>query len=221
MKCENATILLMDFMYEEIDTDSEKTLRAHLDSCTKCRTEYEGLQKTSLTLQAWKNEEPSKDIVFVEPEQGWFSKFKSLLYPEHVSLGGRLAFGSGVAILTALIVSSLLNMEIHYQGGEFSFRSSLQPAAKVEFTNASKNDIVDQLRQENHDLIENLVRVNYEKQQADVDQRLTQFVSEVKQQRENEFSLLNEDVKRASMKLRDADQRIKELQQMVNFRSGR
>ncbi len=190
MKCDDTKILLMDFMYDEIAREDAKRLREHLDLCSNCRNEYEALQRTSLTLRAWPDEEPMRNIVFVETHPSWWGAVKQVLFPEQAPLWSRLGFGLGVAIVTALLVSALLNVEINYNNGQFTYHAGLTPRPVIELTEEAKSQLAAEIQQENQELVARLVQAGYEQQQQELDRALVGLTTELHRQRQNDLQLV-------------------------------
>ena len=53
MKCSDAKILLMDFLYKEISDENKKLLKEHLSTCAACGQEFQSLKDTSKILKKW------------------------------------------------------------------------------------------------------------------------------------------------------------------------
>lgn len=93
MKCEDTKLLLLDFLYDEIAREDEKRVREHLDICSACRNEYEALQRTSLTLRAWPDEEPQQNFVFVEIARVGAPRSSKCSFPSRHHCGAVWALG--------------------------------------------------------------------------------------------------------------------------------
>jgi len=225
IKCDNTKLLLMDFLYGEIGPHSERMLRRHLEACDACRSEYEALSRTSLTLQAWKDEEPARELVFVEEQQSWLQAVKAFLFPSNTSWWTRLAVGVGTAVVTALIVSAALNLEISYDEGKWSYRASFAPHPNTEISEQTRNQLVEQLRQENRALINELVQTTYQEQRAEFEQTLANLTSEFDRKVQTDLSQLGRGLKQiqqqSALHQRQLDERINELFRVVNFPPNR
>ncbi len=190
MKCEDTKLLLLDFLYDEIAREDEKRLREHLDICSTCRNEYEALQRTSLTLRAWPDEEPQQNFVFVENRPSWRAAFKQVLFPEHAPWWSRLGFGLGVAVVTAVLVSAVFNMEINYNDGQLTYRAGLQPRPVIELTDEAKTQLAAELQQQNREMIARMVQAGYEQQQQELDRTLVNLATELHRQRQSDLQLV-------------------------------
>lgn len=190
MKCDDTKLLLLDFLYDEIAHEDALRVREHLALCSNCREEYAGLQRTSVTLRVWPDEEPSSNIVFVEPRPSWWGAVKQVLFPEHAPAWGRLGFGLGVAALTTLLLSAVFNLEINYTNGQFSYRAGLTPKPVVALTEEAKQQLVAEILKENQETIARLVQAGYEQQREELDRALVGFTSELHRQRRNDLMLV-------------------------------
>jgi hypothetical protein len=176
----------MDFLYNEIEPESEKLVRAHLQSCPACRHEYEALSRTSLTLKAWENEDPRLHLVFVQENKSWLGVLTEKLFRNSSPAWGRLAgLSAGIAI-GVLFISALLNTEISFNNGSFTYRTSLlpRPSATVD------SQLVAQMQQQLDEKYEQLLLASQQQQRDEFNHRLAKFVSEIDRQRQNDLMLV-------------------------------
>jgi hypothetical protein len=186
MTCDEIKILLMDFLYNESEPDSEKLVRAHLQNCPACRGEYEALSRTSLTLKAWENEDPRLHLVFVKESQSWLSALKEKFLPEHAPAWGKLAgLAAGIAI-GVLFISALLNTEISYRNGNFVYRTSLLPRQPA----TVDSQLVAQVRQELDEKYQQLLLASQQQQRDELNSTLAKFATEVDRQRQIDLLLV-------------------------------
>ena len=190
MKCDDTKLLFMDFLYDEIAHEDAQRLREHLAICSNCREEYAALQRTSVTLRAWPDEEPAQNIVFVENRPSWWGAVKQVLFPEHAPLWGRLGFGLGVALLTTVFLSAVFNLELNYGNGQFTYRAGLAPRSTLALTEEAKSQLAEQIRQENREMIARLVQAGYEQQRDDLERTLVGLTTEIHRQRQNDLQLV-------------------------------
>ncbi len=186
MTCDEIKILLMDFLYNESEPDSEKLVRAHLQNCPACRGEYEALSRTSLTLKAWENEDPRLHLVFVKESQSWLSALKEKFLPEHAPAWGKLAgLAAGIAI-GVLFISALLNTEISYRNGNFLYRTSLLPRQPA----TVDSQLVAQVRQELDEKYQQLLLASQQQQRDELNSTLAKFATAVDRQRQIDLLLV-------------------------------
>ncbi len=190
MKCDDTKLLLMDFLYDEIAHEDAQRVREHLAICSDCREEYAALQRTSVTLRAWPDEDPAQNIVFVENHPSWWGAVKQVLFPEHAPLWSRLGFGLGVAMITTLLVSAVFNLEINYSNGQFAYRAGLTPRPVIALTEEAKSQLAAEIRQENQEMIARLVQAGYEQQREELDHTLVGLTTDLHRQRQNDLLLV-------------------------------
>lgn len=186
MTCDEIKISLMDFLYNESDPEAEKLVRAHLQNCVACRSEYEALSRTSLTLKAWENEDPRLHLLFVKESQSWLSVLKEKFENMRVTALGKLAWlAAGIAI-GVLFISALLNTEISYNNGNFAYRTSLLPRPAV----TADSQLVAQIRQELNEKYQQMLLASQQQQRDDFNRTLAQFATEVDRQRQIDLTLV-------------------------------
>lgn len=88
MNCKDCQSVLLDLLLDG-DVPANASARDHLESCAKCKQEFESLESTFVLLDAWKAPEPSayfdqKLAVRLREEQntapaGWLERLKSRL----------------------------------------------------------------------------------------------------------------------------------------------
>lgn len=190
MKCDDTKLLLLDFLYDEIAHEDALRVREHLAVCSQCREEYAAMQRTSVTLRAWPDEEPAQNIVFVEPRPSWWGALKHVLFPEQVPAWSRIGFGLGVAALTTLLLSAIFNLELNYEQGQFTYRAGLTPRPVIALTEEAKQQLLAEMQKENHESIARLVQAGYEQQRDELDRTLVGLASELHRQRQNDLILV-------------------------------
>lgn len=212
MKCEDTKILLLDFLYDEIEVEAEKLLRLHLQSCAACRGEYESLQRTSLALRAWPEAEPPHALVFVEKPASWGASIKQVLFPEKASLWARLGFGLGTAVLTALLLSAVFNLEVQYGAGGFVYRSSLAPRTPAELSEAAKQQLLAEWQQQNSEWVAQMLQAGYAKQRSDFERALLTLTQEWERQRQNDLRIVGRGLEEVQQ---NTDSRLRQTHKIV------
>ncbi|MDZ7343198.1 MAG: zf-HC2 domain-containing protein [candidate division KSB1 bacterium] len=219
MACHEMKNLLMDFLYNEISAESEKLVRAHLQSCAACRNEYEALSRTSLTLKAWENEDPHLNLVFVRESKSWWTVVKEKLFPAPAPLWGKLATGFGLGLAAVFFVSALLNAEITFEEGKFSYRASLVPRQPTAIEVDSL--LVMEIQRQSRELVNQMLLASQEQQRLELNRALAQFASEINRQRRNDLLLvgrgLEEVQQHTTTRLERADEMLNELFRTVNL----
>lgn len=187
MTCDEIKLSLMDFLYNENDPEADKLVRAHLQNCAACRSEYEALSRTSLTLKAWENEDPRLHLVFVKESQSWLHALKEKFENARVPAIGKLAWLTAGIAIGVLFISALLNTEISYNNGNFAYRTSLLPRPAV----TADSQLVAQIRQELNEKYQQMLLASQQEQRADFNRTLAQFATEVDRQRQIDLMLVD------------------------------
>jgi len=188
MMCDDTKIHLMDFLYNEIDPEAEKLVRAHLQLCSTCRAEYEALSRTSLTLKAWENEDPRLHLVFVRESSSWLGALKEKLFPPAAPIWGKLAWTAAGVAIGLLFISALLNTEVSFNNGRFSYRTSLLPrqAATVD------SQAVTLIKQQLEAKYQNILLASQQQQREELNRTLVQLANEIDRQRQNDLWLVRQ-----------------------------
>jgi hypothetical protein len=219
MACNEIKNLFMDFLYGEIGAESETLVRAHLQNCTACRNEYEALSRTSLTLRAWENEDPHLNLVFLRESKSWWAAVKEKLFPAHAPLWGKLASGFALGIAGVFFVSALLNAEITFEKGKFSYRASLVPRQSTAIEVDSL--LAQEIQRQSREMVNQMVLASQEQQRLELNRTLAQFASEVNRQRRNDLLLvgrgLEEVQQNTTTRLERADEMLNEFFRTVNL----
>jgi hypothetical protein len=186
MTCDEIKILLMAFLYNEIEPESEQFVRTHVQNCSACRAEYEALSRTSLTLKAWENEEPRLHLVFLPERKSWLSAWQDKLFPSRAPIWGKLAgLAAGIA-MGVLFVSALLNTEISFNNGNFTYRTSLLPRQSA----TADSQLVAQIRQELDEKYQPLLLASQQQQRDEFNRTLAKFAAEIDRQRQSDLMLV-------------------------------
>jgi hypothetical protein len=156
-----------------------------LEGCAACRTEYEALSRTSLTLKAWENEDPRLRLIFVQERQSWLEALQTKLLPNGASILGKLAWAFAGVVIGLLFISAVLNTEISYRNGDFAYRTSLLPRPQAAATVDSQ--LVAQIQQQAHKEYQRLLLAGQQQQREELNRTLVQFATEIDRQRQNDL----------------------------------
>ncbi len=115
MRCDEIQKLIVDMVYDKGDISSANAdIVEHIDTCSACREELEGLRQTRRYLQLWKDEPPLRSVWIAghEANPNRRSFWKYLRYP-------------GIAAMVAISFLALANTQIAWNKNEFSFSTHL------------------------------------------------------------------------------------------------
>jgi hypothetical protein len=211
MKCDDYKIHFMDFLYNELSAEGEGRLKEHLKICEACRREYEELSKTSVLLRAWPDEEPGASFVFVREPAGFLSRLRHFIWPSEASLGKKLLAGFSTAAVAALAMAAILNFELSKTGARLDVRFSLLPRSSAAPNLDSA--LVQQLREQNLQLINQVMLANREQQRREMARTLAQFAQEVHRQRENDLLLVGRGLEQVQQM---TDTRLQRTNEVLN-----
>jgi Putative zinc-finger len=219
MTCDDSKILLMDFLYNEIAPEAEELMRAHLQNCAACRGEYEALSRTSLTLKAWENEDPRLHLTFVRESSSWLGALKEKFFPAAAPRWGTLASVAAGVVLGVLFISALLNTEISFNNGNFTYRTSLLPRQTPTATVDSQ--LVAQVRQQVEAQYQRLLLASQQQQRDELNRTLAQFATEISRQRQSDLQLVGQGLdafqQHTNSRLQRNNEMLNQLLQSVKF----
>ncbi|MGH7601306.1 MAG: anti-sigma factor family protein [bacterium] len=222
MTCDDSKILLMDFLYNEIAPEAETLMRAHLQNCAACRGEYEALSRTSLTLKAWENEDPRLHLTFVRESSSWLGALKEKLFPAEAPRWGKLASVAAGIALGVFFISALLNTEISFNNGNFTYRTSLLPRTA---TAEADSQMVAQVRQQVEAQYQRLLLASQQQQRDELNRTLAQFAAEISRQRQSDLQLVDQGLdafqQHTNSRLQRNNEMLNQLLQSVKFQPQR
>lgn len=188
MKCDDYKILFMDFLYNELSREDESRLKEHLKACESCKREYEELSKTSVLLRGWPDEDPGASFVFVNQSSGFLKRLRHLVWPADAPLGKRLLAGFAASAFAIVALAAALNFELTKTGDRINMRVSLLPRPAA--VQAADSTLIQQLREQNLALINQVMLANREQQRQEMAHTLAQFAQEVRRQRRDDLMLV-------------------------------
>jgi hypothetical protein len=152
MRCDEVKERLIDLLYEERRAGSaDPELEAHVRSCPACRQEIDELRGARAALSIWKDEAPLRPVLLPVPGKAvwWRDSF----WP----VARRVAMAA--AVLLAFL--AVTNAEVSWEGGRFSFRTSLLPATASTSNYYTKLETRDLVRRALDDTESRMTETNY------------------------------------------------------------
>lgn len=211
MKCDEYKIHLIDFLYNEMSAEDEGQLKTHLKICEGCRREYEELRTTGVLLRSWPDEDPGPSLVFVREAGGFLHNLRHLVWPSPAPLWKKLLAGAATAAAAMLVVAAFFNFELSSVGDRLSLRTSLLP--RPQMTADFDSTIVHQLREQNLQLISELLLASREQQRQEMARTLAQFAQEVHRQRANDLLLVGRGLEQVQQR---SDSRFQRTDEVLN-----
>ncbi len=196
MTREEAQILLMDYIYGELNEEQSRELKRFLESDPELKQEFEELSQTRSMLQHLPVQSPAEQLVIMEPEttssspsESWWSKLSSLLIPQ--SGFAKAGFAMATFVFMFFVMGSLTNMNITTGDDGFKMTFGEQPPVQTGYTAAQVEMIINQVQQENAEMINEYVLAAQEQQEAQFVQTLATFAQYLDNRRESDLELFN------------------------------
>ena len=192
MNCDITREQLIAYLYDEdIQPDARERLKAHIETCPSCSQTLEELGSTSRILNAWGDEKPNLDLVFVQERQTPWQNLLPTRYPKTWA-------AAGVAI-AAILIFTFLNIEFAIRDSAFhtaiGLRSS-DPPERVAIADTSEVSTLDDpitlgefiAHQQNLiDYTNRLVQTSQNQQRDEVNNTFIRLVGELKTQRQQDL----------------------------------
>lgn len=192
MNCDITREQLIAYLYDEdIRPNERERLKVHIETCPSCSQTLEELDSTSRILNAWSDEKPDMDLVFVQDRQPLWQNLLPTRYPKTWAT-------AGVAI-AAILIFTFLNIEFAIRDGAFhtsiSLRSSDSPE-QIAITDTTEAPSLDApitlgefiIHQQNLiDYTNRLVQESQNQQRNEVNNTFIRLVGELETQRQQDL----------------------------------
>ena len=192
MNCDITRGQIVAYLYDEdIHPESRERLKVHIETCSSCSQTLEELGSTSRILNAWGDEKPDMDLVFVQEHQPLWQNLLPTRYP-------KTWVAAGVAI-AAILIFTFLNIEFAIRDGAFhtsiGLRSS-DPPEQVAIADTSEVSSLDTpitlgefiVHQQNLiDYTNRLVQTSQNQQRDEVNNTFIRLVGELETQRQQDL----------------------------------
>ena len=123
MNCDITREQLIAYLYDEdIHPNERERLKAHIETCPSCSQILEELGSTSRILNAWGDEKPDLDLVFVQERQSLWQNLLPTRYP-------KTWVGAAIA---AILIFTFLNIEFAIRDGAFHAAIGLRSSDSLE-----------------------------------------------------------------------------------------
>ena len=196
MTREEAQILLMDYLYGELDEAQTQELELFLKTDPELKQEFEELSQTRSMLQHLPVQNPVEQLVIMEPEkettpvgENWWQKLSTLLIPQ--SGFGKTGFALATFVFLFFVMGAFTGMNLSVGDGGFKMTFGEQPPVQTGYTAAQVEMIVNQVQRENAEMINEYVLAAQEQQDAQFQQTLATFAEYLDNRRESDLELFN------------------------------
>lgn len=192
MNCDITREQLIAYLYDEdIRPNERERLKVHIETCPSCSQTLEELGSTSRILNAWGDEKPDMDLVFVQERQTLWQNLLPKRYPKTWATAG--------AAIAAILIFTFLNIEFAIRDGAFHTsigpRSS-DPPERVAITDTSEVLSLDApitlgefiIHQQNLiNYTNRLVQTSQNQQRDEVNNTFIRLVGELETQRQQDL----------------------------------
>ncbi len=192
MNCDITRGQIVAYLYDEdIHPESRERLKVHIETCSSCSQTLEELGSTSRILNAWSDEQPNLDLVFVQEHQPLWQNLLPTRYPKTWA-------AAGIAI-AAILIFTFLNIEFAIRDGAFhatiGLRSS-DPPERVAIADTTEVSSLDDpitlgefiVHQQNLiDYTNRLVQTSQNQQRDEVNNTFIRLVGELETQRQQDL----------------------------------
>ena len=192
MNCDITREQLIAYLYDEdIRPNERERLKAHIETCPSCSQTLEELGSTSRILNAWGDEKPNMDLVFVQERQTLWQNLLPTQYPKTWIAAG--------AAIAAILIFTFLNIEFAIRDGAFhasiGLRSS-DPPEQIAIADTSEVISLDApitrgefiIHQQNLiDYTHRLVQTSQNQQRNEINNTFIRLVGELETQRQQDL----------------------------------
>ena len=192
MNCDITREQIVAYLYDEdIRPEARERLKDHIETCPSCSQTLEELGSTSRILNAWGDEKPDLNLVFVQERQTLWQNLLPRRYPKTWAT-------AGVAI-AAILIFTFLNIEFAIRDGaihtSIGLRSSDSPE-RVTIADTTEVPSLDApitlgefiIHQQNLiDYTHRLVQTSQNQQRNEVNNTFIRLVNELETQRQQDL----------------------------------
>lgn len=118
--CDAIRTRLVELLYGEVDPDTERQVRLHLEACPNCRERMEAFQRVRTDLDEWETEEVPPRIAFVGLPP--WRRATSSVWTRRLAVAASF-------ILGIVVTGALVNLEIERTADGWTARTGLLPRA--------------------------------------------------------------------------------------------
>lgn len=197
MTHEEARILMMDALYDELTGPEMQRLQQYLNEHPELREEFEAFGTTRQILSELPAEEPAGRFVMVEPGQSalhrWWNEFiDSLIFRSRMA---KAALALSALMLVFFAAAGLSEMNINYSDDGFRMAFGSEPLTPPPVQQGISPEqvqyMLDEMRAENARMISAAVEEATSQQAGEFRQTLLDFASYMEQQRNTDLRLIS------------------------------
>lgn len=223
MNKEEARLLLMDYMYGELDEAKKEQLLEFIEKHDDLKQEFEELTDTQSFLHHLPVQDPAEHLVIMEPErnsgEGFWQSMLTALTPKNAF--AQASFGVAVLAFVFIVTGAITGLNLSYSDTGIQLGFGEIPPTERSFSAAQVEQIVQQIQRDNVALVQQVVADAQEQQNVQLEETFASFASYLESQRTNDLQLISsglEDLKENTFtRFRQNEQVLGEIIQTVSY----
>lgn len=223
MNKEQARLLLMDYMYGELDEAKKSELLDFINQHDDLKQEFEELTETQSFLHHLPVQDPAEQLVIMEPtkasSEGFWQNILTALTPRNAF--AQAGFGVAVLAFVFIVTGALTGLNMSYSDSGIQLGFGEIPSAEKTFSAAQVEQIVQQIQRDNVALVQQVVADAQEQQNIQLEETFASFASYLESQRTNDLRLISsglEDLKENTFtRFQQNEQVLGEIIQTVSY----
>ncbi|MEP1304944.1 MAG: hypothetical protein ABJK11_11510 [Balneola sp.] len=223
MNKEEARLLLMDYIYGELNETKKSELLNFINQHDDLKQEFEEFTETQSFLHHLPVQDPAEQLVIMEPSKtssvGFWQSILTALTPRNAFAQG--SFGVAVLAFVFIVTGALTGLNISYTDGGVQLGFGEIPQSEKSFSAAQVEQIVQQIQRDNVALVQQVVADAQEQQNLQLEETFASFASYLSSQRTTDLQLISsglEDLKENTYtRFRENEQVLGEIIQTVSY----
>jgi anti-sigma factor RsiW len=223
MNKEEARLLLMDYVYGELDEAKKTELLSFIDQHDDLKQEFEEITDTQSFLHHLPVQNPAEQLVIMEPKnasgEGFWESILNALTPRNSF--AQAGFGVAVLAFVFIVTGAITGLNLSYSETGVQLGFGKVSEAEKSFSAAQVEQIVQQIQRDNVALVQQVVADAQEQQNIQLEETFASFASYLEGQRTNDLQLISsglEDLKENTFtRFRQNEQVLGEIIQTVSY----
>ncbi len=194
MRCEDISEELAAFMLGELSKDESDAIRTHLDSCERCSTEVAQYRQTLLALSRWKMPAHGRPPSFAFLPAPPLSTANAMPRESRFRRVARAVIGTAIA--AAVAAAFLFGTHVQYKEGTLSINVGRVGTRYSPADSAKIAAIVDNVRQQDMQLISDMITASEVRQAELYRARFESFSRQINDQQRGYVAYLMDHIYR-------------------------
>ncbi|MEP1152643.1 MAG: hypothetical protein ABJH08_13025 [Balneola sp.] len=223
MNKEKARLLIMDYMYGELDEAKESELLDFINQHEDLKQEFEELTHTQSFLHHLPVQDPAEQLVIMKPSKSssgsfWHSIMNALIPKNAFAQAG---FGIAVLAFVFIVTGALTGLNLSYSDTGMQLGFGEASPSEKSFSAEQVEQIVQQIQRDNVALVQQVVASAQEQQNQQLEETFASFASYLESQRTTDLQLISsglEDLKENTFtRFQQNEQVLGEIIQTVSY----